>query len=998
MGVMMRSRYARLVGVLFAVLELSSVLLGQNTAQLHGQVVDEQGALISGARATLTDAAGKKRSAVANANGEFTIPNLTPGSYTLTVEFKGFQTYLEENFQIPTSVPLKVTLTVAPLTAETEVNAETSGISVEPDQNLNAIVLDEKMIMDLLPDNEDDLLEFLQSLAGPAAGGVSGGQDGPQIYIDGFPGGRLPPRESILQIRINQNPLSAEYSRPGQGRIEIITKPGTEQWHGSLGFNIRNSALDARNAFALEKPDVDQRHYSFTLSGPIIKKRVSFFLNADQRTFDSSVIVNAITLDGPLNTNVPSTTENRFVGLRVGSTLNKQNVLNVGYNYFQSERVSNGGGFTLPDRGSTTDNTNQTFTISETYVINSRLVHETRLRFQHEVTDSIAKTTGVAINVLDAFNGGGATCCPSSLSQNQLDFQDYITYTFRRHTIRGGFQLQYENNSDLSASNFNGTYTFSTLDQYRIAVEGNVDPANPLARATQFTINQGNPLVNYSQYEASLFVQDDFRLRPNFTLSAGLRYEFQSHLRDKLNLGPRVGIAWSPSRDRKTTIRTGGGIFFNRLNATLFESTLRFDGVTQQNIVIRNAIFDPNDPLGANPGAAVDPLRTIKRVLAPDLVAPYTIYTTSSIEHQFPWSMNGSFTYTFARGIHFFRSRNINAPLPDTLIRPDPTEGNIYEFESSATSRYNGLMFRADRRFGRNFALFVNYTLSWTDGDADSPMALPANSYDLHPEWGPAFTDRRNFLNITSMLTLPHGFRLTPFVVISSGGPFNITTGQDDNLDTVINDRPAGIHRNSDLPASLYPLIPNRCIANCELGQTPVLLRDFLETNFPDGVHAVNPGLFNVNLSIAKTFSFGRSKGRFAQNGPGSPPDISQPEGQDQPQGDNQNTQGQQGRGGPGQGGRGAGGGRGGFGGGGLGGRGGGGGFGGRGGGGGGRGGSNSSSEGARYNFQISAQISNLLNHVNFSSFSGVLSSPFFGEASQARPARSMEFNFRFSF
>ena len=163
------------------------------------------------------------------------------------------------------------------------------------------------------------------------------------------------------------------------------------------------------------------------------------------------------------------------------------------------------------------------------------------------------------------------------MTQNQLDFQDYLTATFKKHTIRGGFQLQYENNSDLSASNFNGTYTFSTLDQYRLAVEGNLDPSNPLARATQFTINQGNPLVNYSQYESSLFVQDDFRYRPNLTISAGLRYEFQSHLRDKLNLAPRLGIAWSPSKDRKTTIRTGGGIFFNRLNANLYETTLRFD-------------------------------------------------------------------------------------------------------------------------------------------------------------------------------------------------------------------------------------------------------------------------------------------------------------------------------------------------------------------------------------------------------------------------------------
>jgi hypothetical protein len=233
-------------------------------------------------------------------------------------------------------------------------------------------------------------------------------------------------------------------------------------------------------------------------------------------------------------------------------------------------------------------------------------------------------------------------------------------------------------------------------------------------------------------------MQDDIRMRPNFTLSAGLRYEFQSHLQDKLNIAPRLGIAWSPTKDRKTTIRTGGGIFFNRLGGSLYENTLRFDGVTQQNIVIRNAIFDPSNPLAANPGAAIDPLRNIVRSLDSELKAPYSIYSPTSIEHQFPWGVTGSVTYTYARGVHFFRSRNINAPFPDTLVRPDPTEGNIYELESIANSRYNGFMFRGDRRFGRNFALFVNYTLSWSHSDADGSQALPANSYDLHSEWGPA--------------------------------------------------------------------------------------------------------------------------------------------------------------------------------------------------------------------------------------------------------------------
>ena len=980
----------------------SFTVFAQSVAAVRGQVVDDTGAVISGARVALVSADGKKRTTTANASGEFTIPNVSPGTYMLNVEFKGFESYAEENLQIPAASPLKITLTVASIKAETTVTADSTGINVEPDQNMSAIVLDEKMIQDLLPDNEDEMLEFLQALAGPAAGGVSGGQDGPQIYIDGFPGGRLPPRESILQIRINQNPLSAEYARPGVGRIEIITKPGTEQWHSSVGFNFRNSALDARNAFALLTPDLFSRRYSFTLSGPIIKKRMSFFFNGEERAVDSDAIVNAITLNGPFILNTPSTNENRFYGLRIGAMLDRRNSLNLGHNYHESERISNGGGFTLPDRGTTTDNTNHTFTLSETFVVNARLIHETRLRWQHEITNSVARTPGVAINVLDAFSSGGATCCPSTSRSDQLDFQDYLTFTLKKHTLRGGFQLQYQNNRDLSSNNFNGTYTFSSLAQYAAAVaHAHVDPSDPtspLVRATQFTINIGNPLFRYNQYEASFFVQDDIRYRSNLTISAGLRYEFQSHLQDKLNIAPRLGIAWSPTK--KTVVRAGGGLFFNRLGASLYENTLRYDSASLESIIIRNAIFNPTDPLGANPGSTTQPTQRFVRTLDPTLQAPYTIYTQSSIEHQFPWGITGSLTNIYARGVHFFRSRNINAPLPDTLVRPDPAEGNVYNLESTANSRYNGFLFRGDRRFGRNFSLFVNYTLSWTRSDADGAQSLPANSYDLHPEWGPAYTDRRHFINILGSINLPHGFRLTPFILASSGGPFNITTGQDNNLDTVINDRP-GISRNSDLPASLYPLIPNTCISNCGVGQTPVLLRNFLKTNYPNGVHAVNPGSFNVNLSVAKTFTFGKGGARMAQGGAGSQPDNTQAEGQDQPGPDSQGP-GAQGQGGPGgQAGRGgAAGGRGGPGGaGGFGGRGGGG-FGGRGGGGRGGGGraNSNTSEGARYSIQIGAQFTNLFNHVNPLGFSGVLTSPFFGLSSAAGAARHVDFSFRFSF
>lgn len=981
----------RFLSVLLEIIILFFAVDAQTTATLRGQVVDELGAVIPGAQATLTTPNGKKRTAVANANGEFAIANVAPGTYTLTVGFKGFQNYTENDLLIPVTVsPLKITLKVAEVNVETEVKAESPGVSVEPDQNMNMTVLDENFIR-TLPDNEDDLAAFLQALAGPAAGGANGGQGGAQIYVDGFEGGRLPPRDAILQIRINQNPFSAEYAHPGVSRIDIITRPGSDQWRGSFSFFARNSALDARNAFSLVKPDLNQRRYAFILSGPIIPKKVSFFANFERRQLDGSGIVNAITLNGSFVANVPAPSTNTFFNIRTDYLLNPKNTLNVSYNRHASEAdnrefglrfggFGGGGGgggnnYMLPERGSNLTNTNQTLQLSETFLVNANLIHESRLRYQHEISETTADTQGVAINVLDAFSSGGSPCCPNKTRLDQLDWQDYLTYTHKKHLIKGGFQLEYENDRDLSASNFNGTFTFSSLDQYRSVLNGDLvlldpnDPSSPLvaARPTQFTINRGDPFARYNQYEAAWFLQDDIRLRQNLTLSVGLRHEFQSHLDDKHNFAPRLGIAWAPFKDRKATIRAGGGIFFGRLGGSLYENVLRFDGVTEQSIVIRNPLWP--DPFAGNP--VIDPTRTIERTLDPNLKTPYVINFMGSIEHQLPRGWVGSVTYIYTRGVHQFRSRNINAPLPDSNQRPDPTEGNIYQIESSASSEYNGIMVHLDRRFGRRFNIFSNYTLSWTKNDSDGALSLPADNYDLSSEWGRASTDRRNYLFVGGSFSLPYGVRLTPFIIASSGGPFNITTGFDDNHDTVINDRPAGINRNSGLPASLYSLLPDRLVFLP--GGGTMQLRDYLATNFPNGVPAVGPGLFNVNLGVSKTFGFGHRS---------SPP----------PQ-DGQRGSGQ---------GRGSGGGRGGFGGGrgGFGGgRGGGGGFGGGdpgGPGGGGFGGGGN--ESSRFSIQLSAQISNIFNRVNYGQFSGVLTSPSFEHSNSSAPARQFELGLRFNF
>ena len=917
---------ARLLLAFCAALVEASALSAQTAVSLRGQVVDELGGIIPGARITLIADDGKKRNAVANASGVFSIPNLPPGVYTLTVEFKGFRAYIKDGLQIPTDEPLKVALTVAPVNDETDVKAETGGVSVEPDQNLSAIVLDERMVMDLLPGNEDDMRDFLQALAGPAAGG------GGQFYIDGFPDGRLPPREAIMQIRINQNPFSAEYSRPGAGRIEIVTKPGNEQWRGNLGFGVSNSALNARRATAMTKPDLDQRRYAFTLGGPLIAKKMSFFFNGENRAVNSENTVNARTLNGPFIVNSPSFVENRFFGLRAGYLINQKNTLNAGFNYQESRRGNNGGGFTLPERGARSDNTNQTLTISETFLISQRLIHEARLRYQHEIGEQTAITSGVAVDVPDAFSGGGDPCCPNKSRQDQLDFQDYLSFSCKKHSLRGGFQFEYENNRDLSAGNFNGAYTFSSLDQYRAVVNN-----DPLARPTQFRINRGDPFVRYTQARSSWFIQDDIRMSQSLTLSAGLRYEFQNHLQDKINFAPRFGVAWSPFRNRKTTIRAGGGVFFDRLTGSLYENTLRYDGVTQQSVVIRNPIFIPDftpamaDPISGE--SQVELRNNARRALDPKLQAPYTINFMTSVERQLSRGFIVSVTHNYLRGAHLFRTRNINAPLPTTNKRPEPAQGNLYQLESSASSRYNGFGFRLDRRFSRSFSVITSYTLSWTNNDADSPQSLPANNYDLRSEWARAGADRRHSLLITGPVSLKYGVYLTPFIQVNSGAPFNITTGEDDNRDTTINDRPAGIRRNSDLPAGLYAQLPAICAQNCSPGQTPLLMANFLAANFPNGVRAIGAGSFTTNLSVNKTFRFGHRGGQASRN------ERVEQEGS----GANGN-------------------------------------------------------ESGRFNLQFSAQITNLFNHVNPGAFTGVLTSPFFRRSNRVSPARQIEFNVRFGF
>jgi len=418
-----------------------------------------------------------------------------------------------------------------------------------------------------------------------------------------------------------------------------------------------------------------------------------------------------------------------------------------------------------------------------------------------------------------------------------------------------------------------------------------------------------------------------------------LRHELQTHLDDKINFAPRFGLAWAPDKKRKSTIRFGAGVFYSRLDTSITTETTRFNGEHQQQIVIARPSFFPEIPEILNGG--LSRLSTI-RIKEAGLNAPYLIITTISYDRQLPFKLLGSFSYSYQRGVHLLRSRNINAPEQTSIngaigSRPFPDKGPILEFDSTGLSTRHELRISLRTNISRTFSLFSNYTLSSTRSDTDSAFATPADSFDLTDEFGRASTDQRHRLFVGSSFTLPYGMRVSPFFSASTGRPFNITTGSDNNGDTLFTDRPsfANIGDPDAIIARFGALSPN-----------PRPGDQIIPRNFGDG-----PGQVSLNLNLSKTFGFGPQQQSNFPRGAGDRPQF-----------------GQRGE-------------RGGFG----------------GPGGGGFGGDSGDSK-RKYNLTLSVNMQNLFNHTNLAGFNGVLTSSLFGKANRSLSSRRIEMAVRFSF
>ncbi len=879
--------------------DASTALASQATGALTGRVTDQFGAVVVAAQVTVEGAGGVERKAASDGEGRYAVSGLPPGAYSVRVEARGFSPFEQTGVEIIAGRKKEFDAQLSVGLERQEVTVgESEGLSAEAGRNASALTLRESEL-EALPEDPEDLAAALQALSGAPVG-----PNGGQVLIDGFlnTGEPLPNRSSIREVRINQNPFSAENDRIGFGQIQIITQPGAEKLRGLAYFNFNDESLNSRNPFLTRRQPFQLRNPGGTLGGPLVKGRASFFLSLDRRETDGLSIINAVVLDEDLSAvsfldtvRVPRRQGN--ASARFDFQLGKNHTLAAHYNYYRNRVVNAAvGGVVLPERAFSSVLPIHTIQLTETFVISPRAVNE--FRFQYIGEDEVYEPASdrPAVHVVGAFAGGGSTAGRASNPEGRLTVQDSVLWTAGAHTLRAGARLRRTTIEDISPDDFNGSYTFAgglapqldaggdplrdeggqiifvpvtSIERYRRTLlfqRRGLTPSEIRARgggATQFILGGGNPLATATQIDFGAYFQDDWRVRENVTLSLGLRYEFQTNIRKNLNLAPRLAVAWSPdfkggakAGQPRTVVRAGFGVFFDRFNENQVLIVNKYAAPDFFRFISSDAsVLDsfPVPPSVETLSGTSNASRTVFRA-AEDLREPYMMQAALAFERQLPRNTTFTATYLAARTLHALRARNVNAPsvTRDSSgavvigARPLGETGNVYQYESSGMLNQRQLILTVNSRLDRRASVYVNYNLNRARGDTESVGSFPADGSDLRAEYGRSSFDVRHTFSLGGTFVVPLGLRLSPLVFASAGRPFNITTGVDSNGDSLFTDRPAFA---GDLTKPGVRVTPFGAF-----DITPPAGEQIIPRNYGTG-----PGYFVFNLNVTRTFVVGRA-------------------------------------------------------------------------------------------------------------------------------------------
>src|SRR5262245_26691889 len=767
------------------ILALTITLTGQTSpgvVEVSGVVLNTSEEIIPGASVTLRrkDVSKPLTVVTSDARGSFRFSRVASGSYEIEIQKNAFKpAVIQLTIGAHAPAPLRVALSVADLREEVAVEDRSGHVNTDPSENLDVVKLGRDALNNL-PVLGNDVIGALANLVDAS----STGSGGATVLVDGLETTRKVPANMIQEVRINQNPYSAEFARPGRGRIEVITKAGATEYHGEIGFIFRDAHLDARNAFALERPPEQRRIYEGTLTGRLrAGKKSSSFFSGNREEEDLQAVVFARTPAGLVPENVATPQRDSEFSFRVNHQIRKNTTLSLRLEITEDSSGNAGvGGFNLPEVAANSRGGEHHLFFSLRQILSPKLVNELTGRVGHEYSRTRSLHPGIPkLIVQDAFTGGGGQA-DRRTTENHVQFNDILSWTQGKHFVRSGVNVPDISRRGFSyQTNFGGTFSFATLGDYLNN------------RPFLFSINQGDGHLAFWQKEFGLFAQDQVLVRPNLSLAAGLRYDKQNFLGDKNNFSPRLSFAYAPGKQRKTVLRGGAGIFYDRTGILPIADTLRFDGQRLRQVNLANPGYP--DPLSSGGVFANQPVSIVR--FAPDLGSPYTFQFNIGVERQLSKSLTASANYINTRGVKLFRSRDINAPLPGEVERPDSTIGALREIESAGRAQTHMLELMLRGKITRLFNGTVQYNLGRAYNDTGGLNARPANNYDLTGEWSRADFDERHRFNLLGTFKAGDWFNMGMTISLVSGRPYSLTTGRDDNHDTVANDRPVGTPRNS---------------------------------------------------------------------------------------------------------------------------------------------------------------------------------------------------------
>ena len=751
------------------------------TRIITGSVLDPSGAAIPGAAVTLTSADGQTTAnATTDSAGAFRFEKVTQGTYLIHVQASGFrETDLNVNVGRKPPSLLRVNLAIAARTETVTVGAQDSSARITTDvgENQNANTLD-RSALDRVPVFDQDYVTTLSRFLDDNAIGTNG----VTLVVNGVEanGPGVTP-SAIQEVKINQNPYSALYSRPGRARLEIVTKGGTPDFHGTVNFLYRNSVFDARNAFAEQKPGEQRQFYEGSLTGPLgHSKKTTFLLSLDQDFDDTEAFVNAQGVSGPIRENVAAPIHHFFGSGRIFHDFKSGDQFWIGYSYeHQSFKNQNVGGTVLAEAAYSSKPLEHEVNVSYRHLFSPKWVNQLRFLVGYNDQPTRSANSAPQIIVSGAFTGGGAQA-NFDRTEYHFDGTDITTYASGRHTVN--FSVE---SPDISRRGFDdftntgGTYTFASLADFQ------------LSRPSAFVLQSGNGHVAFLEKVYGASIQDEIRWKPNFSFSVGLRYYWQNFFHDDSNnLAPRFGFAYAPTKNSKTVIRGGAGVFYDRTGPRPISDLLHYNGINLLRFIPVNPIY-PETP------ASLAGVPTSVVVLDPRTRIPYTIQYSIGIERQVTAKSTFSATYIGAHGIDLFRSIDANAPLPGTVVRPNSALGQQRQIQSDGYQKSNALELTFRGKPSKYFNGQAQYTLSKTYNNTSGITYFPGNSFDPAADWARSDNDRRHKFDLLGSMHPSKLFTAGVALSLYSGKPVNVTTGSDNNHDGIVNDRPDGLTRNT---------------------------------------------------------------------------------------------------------------------------------------------------------------------------------------------------------